>query len=59
MKAFRVGKNDQQELQGKTVCLIDDVWTTGATLKACTETLKAAGVQKVYVLTLARVIPDG
>ncbi|MDP3998343.1 MAG: ComF family protein [bacterium] len=36
------------------VLLIDDVWTTGATLKACCDVLKRAGVKKVWALVLAR-----
>jgi adenine/guanine phosphoribosyltransferase-like PRPP-binding protein len=35
--------------------LIDDVFTTGATLRAATAALKAAGVAHVSALTLARV----
>jgi len=34
--------------------LIDDIWTTGATLKTCGSLLKKAGVKKVWGLTLAR-----
>jgi orotate phosphoribosyltransferase len=37
------------------VLLIDDVFTTGATLRAATAALKAAGVAHVSALTLARV----
>jgi ComF family protein len=40
-------------VSGLTVLLIDDVSTTGATLKECSATLKAAGAAKVYCLTLA------
>ncbi len=45
-------------LKGKSITLIDDVWTTGATLEACTAGLKKAGVEKVYVLTLSRVVKE-
>ncbi len=38
---------------GKTVCLIDDIKTTGATLNECARTLKEAGVTQVYALVLA------
>ncbi len=34
--------------------LIDDVWTTGSTLKECAYVLKRAGVKKVWAITLAR-----
>ena len=41
-------------LKGKSVLLIDDVCTTGATLRECAKILKRAGAQSVYGLTLAR-----
>lgn len=41
-------------LAGKTLLLVDDVCTTGATLAACGETLRAAGAREVWGLTLAR-----
>ena len=34
--------------------LIDDVWTTGSTIKECCYVLKKAGAQKVWAITLAR-----
>lgn len=34
--------------------LIDDVWTTGSTLKECAYVLKKGGAQKVWAITLAR-----
>jgi len=40
----------------KSVLLIDDVCTTGATLRECARVLKRAGAQSVYGLTLARQI---
>ncbi len=41
-------------LTGQTLLLVDDVCTTGATLAACAETLRAAGAREVWGLTLAR-----
>ena len=40
-------------LRGRTVVLIDDVRTTGATLHACAEVLAAAGAGEVRALTVA------
>lgn len=36
------------------IILVDDVWTTGSTLKECCYILKRNGAKKVWVLTLAR-----
>jgi len=38
------------------VVLIDDVLTSGATIKECTKVLKQNGVEKVWVLTLTKTI---
>jgi ComF family protein len=54
--AFEVG--DRKLIAGKNVILVDDVYTTGATINECTKTLLKAGAQKVTVLTLARVLPS-
>ena len=41
-------------IQGERVLLVDDVFTTGATVSACSRALLDAGAAEVYVLTLAR-----
>ncbi len=43
------------DLSGTTVCLIDDVYTTGTTVSECCRGLLSHGATKVLVLTLARV----
>lgn len=54
--AFNVTGKFYQSLSGKTIVIVDDVFTTGATLEACARTLKRAGAQRVYAVTLARVV---
>ncbi len=54
--AFKVRVGRKPILQGKTVILIDDVLTTGATVEACARALRAGGAAEIHVLTLARVV---
>jgi ComF family protein len=44
----------QQHIDNRIVVLVDDVRTTGATLRECAEVLTAAGARDVRALTLAR-----
>jgi len=41
------------DFTGKTVCLVDDIKTSGATLNECAKTLKQAGAARVYAVVLA------
>ena len=50
--AFKVTR--PRLIQDQLILLVDDVFTTGATVSACAEALKAAGAQEVFVLTVAR-----
>lgn len=52
--AFKVP--DPGRVAGRTVLLLDDVLTTGATAEACARALKRAGAARVQVLALARVV---
>jgi predicted amidophosphoribosyltransferase len=41
-------------VQGKSVIVIDDIMTTGATVNECARVLKKAGATSVLVLAVAR-----
>ncbi len=44
------------QFDNRRVLLVDDVFTTGATLDACARALQAAGAEHVTALTVARVV---
>ncbi len=45
---------DPRLVRNRTVLLVDDVMTTGATLNACARTLRQAGAARVLAVTVAR-----
>jgi ComF family protein len=47
---------DEGNIKGRNIVLIDDVFTTGATVSACTRLLKRAGAKQVHIITLCRVV---
>lgn len=54
--AFALNPGLKGLIKDKTILLIDDVTTTGATLNECAKILKKGGADKVFVLTLARIV---
>lgn len=56
-RAFSIPPKRRRDVNGKSVLLVDDVYTTGATVKSAARELTRAGADRVFVLTFARVAP--
>lgn len=54
--AFRVHPEALGRVAGRGVVIVDDVITTGSTVRAVTEALKRAGIEKIDVISFARVV---
>ncbi|MGB1360712.1 MAG: double zinc ribbon domain-containing protein [Alphaproteobacteria bacterium] len=52
--AFKVAKPNN--IKGKNILLVDDVYTTGATLDELSKTLLKAGANKIYAVSFAKVV---
>ena len=54
--AFAVSR--AQEVIGRSVLLVDDVYTTGTTAAECAKVLRRAGADRVWVATVARTLKE-
>lgn len=45
---------DNSDIKGKNILLIDDVYTTGATMEECAKILKSNGAKKILGMVIAR-----
>jgi ComF family protein len=55
--AFEVARGDQ--IRGRDILLVDDVFTTGSTVSECARVLRRAGAGRVFVATVVRVLKPG
>lgn len=55
--AFKVPPEAEIRVSGRRVLIVDDVYTTGATVSAVARALRKAGAADIGVLTYARVLP--
>ncbi|WP_071460831.1 ComF family protein [Bacillus massilinigeriensis] len=51
-QVFTLGRNE--ELTGKTIMLVDDIYTTGSTIRHAAKILKGAGAARIHSVTIAR-----
>lgn len=56
--AFRIVPGHENDVFGKRIILVDDVFTTGATVSSAARTLRRAGAADITVLSFAMALPD-
>jgi len=54
INVFGAFEADPEQVKGRAVIVVDDVFTTGATMCTCAEALKQAGAAHVWGLAVAR-----
>lgn len=55
--AFALAPARRDRLKGRTILLVDDIHTSGATARACTRVLLRGGAEAVHLLCWARALP--
>jgi len=55
--AGAISLSPQGDLDGKSVCVVDDIFTEGSTINECAKILKNAGVNYVYGIFVGRSVP--
>lgn len=48
--------SNKKMFSGKTVLLLDDIYTSGSTIRECSKQLIEAGAKYVFALTIARAV---
>ncbi len=56
---FRISEQQKNRVVDSSILLVDDIYTTGATLKCAAAELLKSGVERVAGLVLARSLPPG
>jgi ComF family protein len=56
VNSYRIGNYSSFKIPDKTILLVDDVYTTGATVNECAKLLKNHGAKKIFIATIAKTI---